>query len=67
MQNIMDFKRRGYLTDQQVFHAHKFSVSPNSYNLAPTFHRVLYDVIIKEGALENAKAGLLVPQKLSLA
>lgn len=52
MQNIMNLKRRGYLTDQQVFHAHKFSVSPNSYNLAPTFHRVLYDVIIKEEPLE---------------
>jgi len=52
MQNIMNLKRRGYLTDQQVFHAHKFSVNPNSYNLAPTFHRVLYDVIIKEEPLE---------------
>ncbi|UFK26651.1 CzcR-like response regulator [Roseobacter phage RDJL3] len=52
MQTIMNLQRRGFLTEQQVLHAHKFSVAPNSYSLAPIFHRVLYDVIIKEEPLE---------------
>lgn len=53
MKVIMALRQRGFLTDQQVLHAHKFSRAPNSYSLAPSFYRVLYDVVIKEEPLEE--------------
>lgn len=53
MQNIINLQRRGYLTEQQVLQAHKFSVNPQSYELAPTFYRILHDAIIKQEPLES--------------
>ena len=53
MQNIMNLQRRGFLTEQQVLQAYKFSVNPQAYDLAPTFYRILHDVIVEQEPLEG--------------
>lgn len=53
MKNIMTLSRRGMLTDNQVLTAHTFMRNPNSYQLAPSFYRVAYDLIVKEEPLEE--------------
>lgn len=52
MQNVLNLQRRGFLTEQQVLQAHRFSLNPRAYTLAPTFYRVLHEIIIKEEPLE---------------
>jgi DNA-binding winged helix-turn-helix (wHTH) protein len=53
MQNIFNLHQRGALTEQQVLHAHKFANNPNSYTLAPTFYRVLHDLVLQDEPLES--------------
>lgn len=52
MQNVINMQRRGFLTEGQLLAAAKFKRNPNAFVIAPTFYRVLYDVIINDEPLE---------------
>ncbi|QXN72286.1 helix-turn-helix DNA binding domain protein [Rhodobacter phage RcSalem] len=53
MQNVMNLRRRGFLTEQQVLTAARFKKNPNDFKLAPTLFRTLFDIIVRDIPLET--------------
>ncbi len=53
MNNVMNLRRRGLLTEQQVLTAARFKKNPNDFKLAPTLYRILYDIIVRDIPLET--------------
>lgn len=53
MKNITYLRSRNLLTEQQVLTAYKYSRDPNSFNLSPTIHGILRQIIIESVPLET--------------
>lgn len=53
MNNVMNLRRRGFLTEQQVLTAARFKKNPNDFKLAPTLYRTLFDIIVRDIPLET--------------
>lgn len=56
MKNILRLRARGHLTEQQLLTAAKYKRNPNRFELAPTLHRILREVIVDDRPLEQMEA-----------
>ncbi|UUV44268.1 helix-turn-helix DNA binding domain protein [Rhodobacter phage RcMcLean] len=52
MQNVMNLRRRGFLTEQQVLTAARSEIR-DDFKLAPTLFRTLFDIIVRDIPLET--------------
>ena len=52
MRTILRLRATGKLTEQQLLTAAKYKRNPNRFELAPTLHRILRDIIVLDKPLE---------------
>lgn len=56
MQTVKNLHQRGFLTDQQLLVAYKFSRNPLAYSLAPSMFRVLNELVIEDRSVGDLEA-----------
>lgn len=53
MRNIQKLQNNGFLSDQQAMTAARFAENPSAFHLAPSFMRILDELILKDVPIEK--------------